>query len=218
MQALSQCNLTPTQTLTLNPPECSLPRVTISFRGGFIGGVPLAICIGLYLVWLWQPERQAKRHTENLFRAIERRDWEAAADFIGNDYQDQWGDDRARVLERLREGLRYARGLRITASNPNVQVEASAEMVKRLESVLAAARTVVEKSAAAQLRDADATASLVKNRELVALAKQTPDLQERLSEISDRAKVQAKQVANDKKAQTQALGQLEKNLASLSAK
>jgi hypothetical protein len=96
--------------------------------------------------------------------------------------------------------------------------DASTEMVKRLESVLAAARTVVEKSAAAQLQDADATASLVKNRELVALAKQTPDLQQRLSEIGDRAKVQAKQVADDKKAQTQALGQLEKNLAGPSAK
>jgi hypothetical protein len=98
--------------------------VTISFRGGFIGGVALAICIGLYLIRLWQPERQVRRHTENLFRAIERRDWEAVADFVGNDYQDQWDDDRARVLERLREGLQYARGLRITASKPSVQVEA----------------------------------------------------------------------------------------------
>jgi hypothetical protein len=98
--------------------------VTISFRGGFIGAVALAICIGFYLLWLWQPERQIKRRTENLFRAIERRDWETVADFIGNDYQDQWGDDRARVLERLREGLRYVRGLRIIASNPSVQVDA----------------------------------------------------------------------------------------------
>jgi hypothetical protein len=94
--------------------------------------------------------------------------------------------------------------------------EVNAEMVKRLERVLAAARTVIEQSAAAQVQNADATASLVKNRELVALAKQTPDLKERLSEISDRAKIQTKQVADDKKAQIQALGQLEKNLASLS--
>ena len=84
----------------------------------------LAVCIGLYLIWLWHPERQVRRHTGNLLRAIERKDWEAVAHFIGNDYQDQWGDDRARVLERLREGLRYVRGPRITASNPSVQVEA----------------------------------------------------------------------------------------------
>jgi phage tail protein X len=107
-------------------------------------------------------------------------------------------------------------GVKTTPAQSLGQV--SMEMVKRLESALAAAGTVIEKSAAVQLEDADATASLVKNRELVALAKQTPDLKERLSEIGDRAKVQAKQAADDKKAQTQALGQLEKDLASLSAK
>jgi len=96
----------------------------IPFRRGFYGGLTIALCVGLYLFWLWQPERQVRRHTENLFRAIERRDWEAVAEFIGNDYQDQWGDDRARVLERLREGLRYVCSPRITASNPSVQVEA----------------------------------------------------------------------------------------------
>jgi hypothetical protein len=95
--------------------------------------------------------------------------------------------------------------------------QVSPEMVKRLKSVLAAARTVIEQSAATQLQNADMTVSLVKSRELVALAKQTPDLKERLSEISDRAKLQANQLADDKKAQTQALDQLEKDLASLSA-
>jgi hypothetical protein len=39
------------------------------------------------------------------------------------DYQDQWGNDRAHVLERLREGFRYVRGPRIIASNPGVQIE-----------------------------------------------------------------------------------------------
>lgn len=95
----------------------------ISFRGGFIAGLAIALFIGLYLVWLWQPERQVKLHTENLFHAIEHRNWEAAADFIAADYQDQWGDDRAHVLERLSEGFRYVRGVRIIASNPSVQVE-----------------------------------------------------------------------------------------------
>jgi len=95
----------------------------ISFRTGFYGGLAIALCLGLYLVWLWRPERQVKRHTENLFRAIEHRNWEAAADFIAADYQDKWGDDRAHVLERLSEGFRYVRGLRIIASNPSVQVE-----------------------------------------------------------------------------------------------
>jgi hypothetical protein len=97
--------------------------VPISFRGGFCGGLALALCIGLYLIWLWQPERQVRRHTGNFFHAIERKDWAAVADFIGNDYQDQWGDDRARALERMREGFRYVRGPRIIGSNPSVRVE-----------------------------------------------------------------------------------------------
>jgi len=97
--------------------------VTISFREGFFGGFALAVCVGLYLIWLWRPERQVQRHTENFFYAIEHRNWEAVADFIGNDYQDQWGDNRVRVLERLRESFRYVRGPRIIASNPSVQVE-----------------------------------------------------------------------------------------------
>jgi len=97
--------------------------VSISFRGGFLVGLAIALCIGLYLIWLWQPARQVNRHTENFFHAIERKDWAAVANFIGSDYQDQWGDDRARVLERMREGFRYVRGPRIIAPNPGVQVD-----------------------------------------------------------------------------------------------
>lgn len=98
--------------------------MAISFRGGFFGGLALALCIGLYLIWLWRPEHQVRLHTENLFHAIEHRNWEAVADLIGNDYHDQWGDNRARVLERMREGFRWIRGFRITASDSAVQVEA----------------------------------------------------------------------------------------------
>jgi hypothetical protein len=103
--------------------QSNIAFVTISFRGGFYCGLALALCIGLYLIWLWRPEHQIRRHTENFFHAIERKDWTAAADFIGSDYRDQWGDDRARVLERMREGFRYVRGPRIMASSPGVQVE-----------------------------------------------------------------------------------------------
>jgi len=97
--------------------------VPISFRGGLCSGLTIALCAGLYLIWLWQPERQVRRHTENFFHAIEHKNWDAAADFLATDYQDQWGDDRLRVLERLGEGFRYVRGPRVIASNPSVQVE-----------------------------------------------------------------------------------------------
>ena len=94
-----------------------------SFRGRFYGGLIGAILLGLFLIWLWQPERQVRRHTENFLHTIEHKSWTAAADFIGSDYHDQWGDDRARVLERMREGFRYVRCVRINASNPSVRIE-----------------------------------------------------------------------------------------------
>jgi hypothetical protein len=98
--------------------------VTISLRKATYGGLAALLCVGLSLIWLWRPEQQVRRHTENIFHAIEHKDWDAAADFIGVDYQDQWGDNRTRVLERMREGFRYVRGPRIIASNPSVQVKA----------------------------------------------------------------------------------------------
>ena len=67
------------------------------------------------------------------------------------------------------------------------------------------------------MQDAEATTSLAKDRELMALAKQTPELKERLSKIAEHAKLQSKEVAEDKQAQIQALGQLEKDLASFSS-
>jgi hypothetical protein len=97
--------------------------VTITLRGAVIGGLAVAVFVGVYLLWLWRAEHQVRLHTENFFHAIENRNWEAVAGFVGNDYQDQWGDDKARLLERMREGFRWVPGSRILASNPAVQVE-----------------------------------------------------------------------------------------------
>jgi hypothetical protein len=99
--------------------------VAITFRGAFIGGLTIALCIGLCLVWLWRSEHQVRLHTEHFFRAVDGRNWETVADFVADDYQDQWGDDRARLLERLREGFRWVRGSSITAPSVLVQVETS---------------------------------------------------------------------------------------------
>jgi len=97
--------------------------VPTSFRSGFYCGLIAAILLGLFLIWLWRPERQVRRHTENFFHAIEHKNWAGAANLIGSDYHDQWGDDRVRVLDRMREGFRYVRGVRINASNPTVRIE-----------------------------------------------------------------------------------------------
>jgi hypothetical protein len=97
--------------------------VPISLRGGFYGGLAVAVCVGLFLLWLWRPERQVKRHTENFLRAIEHKDWTGTGGFIASDYHDQWGNDRGRVLERMHDGFRYVRSLSITAFNVSVRVE-----------------------------------------------------------------------------------------------
>ncbi len=88
-----------------------------------------ALCIGLYLLWLWRPEHQVRLHTEHFFHAIDGRNWETAADFIGDDYRDQWNNDRARLLERMREGFRWVRGSRITAPEAAVQIEPAFSLV-----------------------------------------------------------------------------------------
>ena len=75
---------------------------------------------------------------------------------------------------------------------------------------------MVEKSASAQSEDAETSVSLAKDRELVALARKTPELKDRLSQIVEHAKTQSRQVAEDKKVQIRALAQLEKDLATLS--
>ena len=68
------------------------------------------------MFWLWRPEHQVWLHTENFFHAIDGRNWETVADFIAGDYHDQWDNDRARLLERMREGFRWVRGSRITVA------------------------------------------------------------------------------------------------------
>jgi len=99
--------------------------VTITLRGAIVGLLAVAVCIGLYLLWLWRPEHQVRLHTEHFFHAIDGKNWETVADFIAGDYQDQWGDDRERLIERMREGFRWVRGSSITAPSALVQAETS---------------------------------------------------------------------------------------------
>ena len=90
------------------------------FREAFYGGLTAALVIGLFLIWLWRPEHQLQRHSENLLHAIEKKDWARFVSFLGSDYQDQWGNDRALVLERTREVFRYVGTVRINAPNPTL--------------------------------------------------------------------------------------------------
>lgn len=93
------------------------------FREGFYGGLAIALLIGLFLMWLWRSEHQVKRHSENLLRAVEKKDWTRFAEFIGSDYEDQWSNDRALVLERTRELFRYLRSVQLNADFAMVWVD-----------------------------------------------------------------------------------------------
>lgn len=93
------------------------------FGRGFYVGLSIALLLGLYLLWLWRPERQVRYHSEHLLRAIEHKNWPAVGDFIATNYQDQWGHDRTRLIEQTRQVLRYLRGLRVEASNVALKID-----------------------------------------------------------------------------------------------
>ena len=79
--------------------------------------------MGIYLFKLWQPERQLELHSTHLLAQIEKKNWKNVGEFIANNYEDRWGDDRALLLERLREVFRAIPNARIEATNPTVRAE-----------------------------------------------------------------------------------------------
>jgi hypothetical protein len=93
----------------------------MSFRTGFYGGLVVAVIWGIYLARLWQGQRQVELHSVHLLAAIEKHNWKAAGEFVGGDYRDQWGNDRALLLERLRDVFRALPNARFDSSVISVQ-------------------------------------------------------------------------------------------------
>jgi hypothetical protein len=93
----------------------------MSFRTGFYAGLVVAVIWGIYLARLWPGQRQVELHNVHLLAAIEKQDWKAVGEFVGADYRDQWGDDRALLLERLREVFRALPNARIESRDVSVQ-------------------------------------------------------------------------------------------------
>lgn len=86
-----------------------------SFRNGFYAGLLVAIAIGVYLLQLWQADRQLELHSAHFLEAVERKDWSEIEEFVDPAYRDQWGHDRALLIARMRAVLRYTRNLRLEA-------------------------------------------------------------------------------------------------------
>jgi hypothetical protein len=93
----------------------------ISVRNGVYAGLIVAFIVGVYLIRLWQAERQVQLHSTHLLVQIEKKNWKRVGEFIANDYQDQWSHDRALVLERLREVFRAL---------PNARIETGEQVVR----------------------------------------------------------------------------------------
>ena len=102
-------------------PSCVPPN----FRNGLYAGLLLAAIVGIFLARLWQPERQVQLHSAHLLAQIEKKNWSAVAAFIGNDYQDRWGDDRAVLLERLREVFRFVGNPKISVKDAGIRTESA---------------------------------------------------------------------------------------------
>jgi len=95
----------------------------MNFRNGFYAGLVVALIVGVYLVRLWRPERQVELHSTHLLAQIEKKNWKSAGEFVANDYQDRWGNDRALLLERLREVFRAIPDARVEVSGPVLRIE-----------------------------------------------------------------------------------------------
>jgi hypothetical protein len=95
----------------------------MTFRNGFYAGLVVAVIWGVYLARLWQAQRQVELHSVHLLAHVEKKNWKAVGEFIGNDYQDRWGNDRALLLERLREVFRALPNARIEFSGATTRTQ-----------------------------------------------------------------------------------------------
>jgi len=94
-----------------------------SFRNGFWAGLLVAIGACAYCYQLWQPARQVQLHSLHFLEAIERGQRPALTQYVDETYEDQWGQDRALLLDRMREVLRYTRDLQIEARDETTFAE-----------------------------------------------------------------------------------------------
>jgi hypothetical protein len=90
----------------------------------------LALLVGLWLWSRWQPARQARVHTEKLLSAVESKNWGRLGGLLAQDYTDSWGNDKADVLERVREVFAQFFALELKAGAMTVQTVAGGAIVR----------------------------------------------------------------------------------------
>jgi hypothetical protein len=103
----------------------------------FISTAALALAgLAVFLVILWSPERQVRLHQEHLLGAISDKNWARFAAFIGEDYSDRWGHDKAFVTQAAHEAFSQFFALEASMENPVLTVrdgngEVSARVVAK---------------------------------------------------------------------------------------
>jgi hypothetical protein len=78
----------------------------MDFRRIALGIVGALVVASLYLSWLWQPERQVRRHQAALIKAAEKRNWQDAGALVSDTYADRWEHDKEFVIDGSREVFR----------------------------------------------------------------------------------------------------------------
>ena len=102
------------------------PAADSTFRYSFYAGLVLTLLLGFWLTRLWGSENQVQLHSNHFLHQIEERDWAGAGKFLAANYRDDWGNDRALMITRLRLGLRLFDRLTITAKEARITLQASA--------------------------------------------------------------------------------------------
>jgi hypothetical protein len=71
-----------------------------------LGAVAALLIAGLYFAWLWQPERQVRRHQAALIKTCENRNWSDLNALVAETYSDRWEHDKGFVVGGSREVFR----------------------------------------------------------------------------------------------------------------
>ncbi|EDY16841.1 conserved hypothetical protein [Chthoniobacter flavus Ellin428] len=76
---------------------------------------------GLWLLWLWQPERQVRLHTTQFLKKVQQRNWKAVPAFMADDFSDRWGHNKAAAVEDAEQV--FSQFLFLTIENRTEQCE-----------------------------------------------------------------------------------------------
>ena len=97
----------------------------IAFR---IAGAVILVTVWLY--WWLQPERQLRRAQGRLIAAVEKRDFDAMARLLAEDYRDRWGHDKAIVVGESRQVFSQFLMLTIERESRSVEMGTQSSIVR----------------------------------------------------------------------------------------